>query len=361
MLLTLPCTDTQRLFHIVSPILYADIISDDFSALLYGLAIWEDGDRLSPRKQALMRHCRSLTLEPCRFHLDAWEDDPTPVEAILLVTTVVTNAFRAALGAGGLDVLFPKLERLSTSAYSGKRQTDRVYGPLWLEMLADDLYAAWWELLDTCSAPARCCNVARLYPLHGYAPEPLAVKRKLIEPSKVAEAGQVRGRPTNYVHMAYGTRFLDIRYNVRTVYLIGVSCYLGLDPRRELLTWVGNQAINILRRAQDPPTADGRTPRERDLYLDIEFRIPIVYIREMENLGVDMATCVDANLERIMSWYTKEGGKTNRRIKDSWTIRVTDFVHCPACKVYTSLLESFRDSEHYVKTMTWDWQREAQV
>ena len=64
-------TDTQRVHDIAGSVLYVDIIAEHVPSLLFGALKGPKGwDPRSARKLGLLRHCRSLVLEPPRLLTD---------------------------------------------------------------------------------------------------------------------------------------------------------------------------------------------------------------------------------------------------------------------------------------------------
>jgi hypothetical protein len=328
---------------IAGPILYTDIIASNIPSLFFNAVKGPAGFAASSaRKRGLLGHCRSLVLESHKAFSDRGTSARIEEEGKSL-----TKALELAVASGGFDELFPRLERFSTSIYTTKERQNFVYGTLWQDHSADPLYAAWYALMETCSAPIRCSDIMRRYPLPGPAPDPLYAKPQPIERMKPAN---MQPDPVDYVHLHFASRPLEIRYNVKTVYLVSVGTYLGLDPRMHLLTWLTNHAHDILRRTQQSPP-DTRPGDKRDLYLDVEFRIPIVFVREFVT---DIEALFAGNLQRIRDWYVKEGGQS-KRVRDTWTIRVMDIVRCPACRTVKSRYEAgMEDRESFVKAMTYE-------
>lgn len=333
---------------IATPILYTEIITDDPILLLRGALKGPLGFSPSAMsKHRLLRHCRHLHLET---HRKIMHDDP-PSEHIRDLTRShkrimarLADTFRSATESGGFPLLFPNLETLTISAYTGARRSG--YTTTWRETTSPlALREAWMGLLDTANAAVRCNTASRQYPLHGHQLPRLMINHLISEPDVLMVDGSgskqisTATRPVQYFHAdSIGQTWL-IWYNIPVVYLYTLRHDETPLKPAEMMLRLGKRAHELLIHARPHGRMDPTFERQ----LDIDIRISLDDLdltgvaMEMQEAMVrcEMGRAMDA----VSEWYNGTGylmdGMTWRLWQpcDRWTARVVPGpLHCPACQ-----------------------------
>lgn len=333
---------------IAAPILYLEIITDDPTLLLRGALKGPSGfPATAMSKHRLLRHCRHLHLEPHRLIM---HDDP-PSEHVRRLTrshrrvmTQLTETFTAITTSHGFPVLFPNIETMTISAYTGARSSS--FTTTWLEKpIPTSLRAAWEGLLYVNNARVRCNTASRQYPLHGHQLPRLMINHVAAERSvwTLDKDGRddtsVIEPPIQYFHAnSIGQTWL-MWYNQPVVYLFTLRYDEKALSPAEMMLRLGKKGVELLLHARP----HGRQAPNMQRRLDVEIQVSWDDI-DLTGLGADvqenMVRCeMNKAMDLVDRWYDGteylRGGKTWRlqQPHDRWTMRVVPgSLHCPACQ-----------------------------
>lgn len=326
----------QQMNSITAPLLYTRIITNDFPNLIYGLRIASTQANPSRNDKAqLLSLCRHLHLEPPNKLLNEGTLGQMHPEskAARKCMEELTKCFKAVKDTGGLRVIFPSLESLSTSAYTSA--VPAVYGDKWLSSKTTRaLVRGWEEIVGDANVPIRCSTIGRTYPFQGhqYYPTDHDMLPEYHPPGRpVPQSLRKQRHNKHFVHTDIVSFLWVAPTDVQVVYFLERSTkpVAVLDAMTDAV----RAAEKLL---DDYPTAGQVAERHCELDVDIVIALADLDVdRECvighEDAMEQLQGQVQTGVQCIMDLYNGafEG---LRRTRDIWTITITDGVpQCPAC------------------------------